>query len=331
MTQRALWLAGLLAAAGCAEDSGTTDQGTWTVDHMEDGGALFSVWGSSADDVWASGGQAGNGLILHNDGSGWTRVVTGARELLIWTYGFHAEDVYAVGEGGLILHYDGASWQEVDSGTDVSLYGVWGTSSDDVWIVGGEPNGDAGSAVILRGSGRSFSPVENIPADVLPGALYKAYGGPQDSVMMVGEGGAVVRFDGESWYRDSTPTSHPLFSMWGRADDDIYAVGGYGVNEVLHFDGHSWTRVSDPDSFGIGLSGVFTAPGFSTVAVGFDSYVLEIAPDGSQYEPAMPLVDPIPALHGVWGDEHGTTYAVGGNIYDYPNPMSGTILRRSAD
>lgn len=320
--------AGLLAiGCGTPSPSDFAGGGTWEVHHLEDGGGLFSVWGSGPDDVWVAGGQVGHGLLLHSDGTAWTRVDTGAHELLWWVYGFGQEDVYAVGEGGLILHYDGERWRHVASGTDQTLYGVWGASGGDVWIVGGDPNGAAGSAVVLRGQGESFHMVDNLPEELLPSALYKVYGFHARDVIAVGTDGTVLRFDGDTWIRQPVPTTEPIFSMWARAEDDLYAVGGHGIGEILHFDGTEWSKV-DAAGFDQGLSGVFTAPGFPTIAVGASSYVVEIAPDGLEVEPEMPLMYPAPSLHGVWADETGTAYAVGGDLFAYPDAMSGVILRR---
>jgi hypothetical protein len=315
-------LVGALAGCGTAE---TDLDGVWELQHVDDGGAIMSVWGSGPDDVWAAGGQVDRGLVLHDDGSGWTAVDTGADSLLWWAYGFSATDVYAVGERGLILHYDGASWARVESGTDRTLYGVWGGSADDVWIVGGDP-AVPGAAVVLRGSHRSFRVSSDLPAAMAPNAIFKAYGYGINDVILVGSGGSVLRWNGTAWRREETPTSQPLFSLWGRAPDDIYAVGGYGRGEVLHYDGASWSLASDPTS--AGLSGVFTAPDHPTIAVGAFSYVLEIGTDGTAVEPPMPGLDPLAGLHGVWGDGAGTTYAVGGDLFAYPQSMTGVILRR---
>lgn len=325
MRQR-LWslLAGAaLLTAACADQAGDTG-GTWELDHVEEGGGLVSVWGSAPDDVWATGGTSDRGLLLHGDGTSWTAVDVGAPALLWWVYGFTADDVYAVGERGLVFHYDGTSWQPVESGTDVALYGVWGASADDVWIVGGDPAG--AGAVILRGHGTSFRRVTDLPAELDPAAIFKAYGYADDDVMMVGTGGSVLRWDGVSWRRDPVVTSQPLFSLWGRGEDDVYAVGGWSSGTVLHYGGDGWTEVEDAARSG--LSGVFTAPDSPTIAVGPDAYVLEILPDGTRLQPVLPGLARGTGFHGVWGDEAGTTWAVGGDLLSADGPTTGVILRR---
>lgn len=320
-----LMIVGSMLVAACGGEEASAP-GTWEVDHLEDGAALVSVWGSGAGDVWAAGGTSDRGLVLHSDGTQWTPVDSGATSMLWWVYGFTANDVYAVGEHGLILHFDGQSWQRAESGVDTTLYGVWGASGDDVWIVGGDAEGEAGSAVVLRGSGLDFEPVTDLPSEMAPSALFKIYGYGADDVMAVGASGTVLRYDGAAWSHESTPTDEPLFSLWGRAADDLYAVGGYAAGEILHFDGTSWQQVDDL-ALDHGLSGVFTGPEQPMIAVGASSTIVEIAPDGSEIATSLPSLDYSPWLHGVWGDENGTTYAVGGDLNAYPDLESGVILR----
>lgn len=307
----------LAVSAACGGVEPIEPEATWTVDHAGDE-ALLGVWGHGPDDVWAVGGSFDRPLVMHNDGTAWSRLaVPGASQL--WNvYGFSATDVYAVGGDGLILHYDGWTWTRVASGTDVTLFGLWGASGDDVWIVGGDIG--TGTAVALRGAGESFAPVTDLPADLRPTALFKVHGFAPDDVLMVGESG-MLSWNGSEWHREAVPTSEPLRSTWGRNASDVYAVGGRGIGEILHFDGSAWSLVAELAS-GWGLSGVFTAPDEPTLVVG-GSYVLEVGGDGVVVQASLPDISTSADLHGVWGDGLGTAYAVGGNL-----SSSGVILRR---
>jgi hypothetical protein len=42
-----------------------------------------------------------------------------------------------VGGFGIILHWDGSAWTRVSSGTTSTLSGVWVSEASDVWAVGG--------------------------------------------------------------------------------------------------------------------------------------------------------------------------------------------------
>ena len=89
---------------------------------------IYDVWGSSANDVFAVGM---NETILHYDGSTWTQMasVSGFYNLEgVWDNS--ANDVFAVGTGGIILHYDGHTWSQMNSGTSTYLSAVWGSSAN---------------------------------------------------------------------------------------------------------------------------------------------------------------------------------------------------------
>lgn len=320
-------LAALHLGACAAEPAGSSasDQSpVWSIERVETAGGLASVWGSGPRDVWAAGGQQGRGLILHNDGGGWVPADTGFHPFVWWVYGVGARDVYAVGEQGLILHFDGTSWTTVASGTTTTLYGLWGRSADDIWVVGGDPSGQAGKAVILRGNASGFHPV-TLPPDLVPGAIFKVYGMPAGDVVAVGTGGSVLRFDG-TWRRDTVPTKASLISLWGGGGETLYAVGGDGSGIILHYDGAVWSKVSGVGA-GMGLFGVFKSPGQPAFAVGAGPRILQV--DSAQVsEPESPTLNPGMVLHSVWGDGLGSVYAVGGSLYGDPTAMTGVILRR---
>lgn len=323
--RRILWVIIVASAAWACGGPTATAPGDWVVDHVESDGVLLSVWGSSSRDVWAAGGQVGRGLILHSTGGAWDRVEAPAPSLVWWVYGFTADDVYAVGEHGLILHFDGSSWQRIESGTDRTLYGLWGASGRDVWIVGGEPGGAPGSGVILRGNANGFSSVEGVPSDFVPDAFFKVYGITND-VIVVGRAGTVLRYDGQAWRRDAVPTDRAIVSLWARGPDDVFAVGGQEVGEILHFDGTRWSPLGALSGVA-GLNGVFTGPARPVVAVGAGAAILEWSTTGTLVRRKAVGLDPRHVLHSVWGDEQGTVYAVGGSLLEYPAPMEGVIVR----
>ena len=99
--------------------------------------SLESVWGSSADDVWAVGGA---GTIRHIDGAG---APLGDRdfatvEALHAVWGTGPNDVWAVGAAGTILHWDGAKWdrpwRSAAGKKRPNFSGIWGSGPNDVWI-----------------------------------------------------------------------------------------------------------------------------------------------------------------------------------------------------
>ncbi|MGH7529235.1 MAG: hypothetical protein ACREMN_02540 [Gemmatimonadales bacterium] len=133
----------------------------WTHDLAVDRSwALGSAWGSSANDQYAVGRVmnnigGGRSLVLHYDGTRWTR-----RSELIFDnlsfadiWGSSADDVVAVGHPvtgagepltGTILHYNGLRWSREAANAFGPLGGVWGIG-DEVFAVG--PSG-----LIVHGS-----------------------------------------------------------------------------------------------------------------------------------------------------------------------------------
>jgi hypothetical protein len=314
---------GMLLVAACgAVEPAVESEPAWTVDHATTDGVLLGVWGSRPDDIWVVGGQADRSVVMHGDGQRWSAVDVLASSLLYSIYGFSDSDIYAVGERGTILHFDGAEWTRVASGTELPLYGLWGSSGDDVWIVGGDRSA---APIVLHGVRGSFSRVE-LPAGMAPKSLFKPHGFAPDDVMLVGSESTVLRWNGTTWRRETVPTTGPLLSTWGRSATDVYAVGGSASSEIVHFDGRAWSQVAELPT-GWGLTGVFTSAD-GTFAVGPQSLMFELRRDGSAVQVTLPKLDPATYLHGVWGDGHGTTYAVGGELFAYPRPMGGVILSR---
>jgi hypothetical protein len=115
------------------------DRLTWTAVDSQSSVTLESIWGSSANDVWAVGGL---GTIRHITPSDvrWQEVASPTTQTMHSVWGSGPNDIWAVGEEGTILHFDGKSFEtstaQLPLGRKPSLRGVWGSSANDVWIVG---------------------------------------------------------------------------------------------------------------------------------------------------------------------------------------------------
>jgi len=240
----------------------------WSVSDSNLDRVPLSGWAAALDDVWAVGGalgSSGDALVLRFDGSAWRELAAGTTSTLWWVHGLARNDVWMVGEQGLVLHWDGSALTPTTSGTDRTLYGVWGASSSDLWMVGGRPGQDG---VILHWDGTSFTSV--VPP-VKFVAYFKVWGSAADDVFVCGEGGTIAHFDGSAWTKMDTglPPSTTLFTVFGRARDDVYAVGGLGIGVALHFDGNAWSKIVDPTlAQPSGLTGVTVGPDGTLLIVG---------------------------------------------------------------
>ena len=107
--------------------------------------ALRSLWGSSANDIFAVGETT-----LHSDGTAWTAMAPDTSQWLNAVWGSSANDVFAVGENGTIIHYDGAHWTAMESGVQETLHGVYGDAPNNVYAVGD-------NAVVLHYDGTTWN------------------------------------------------------------------------------------------------------------------------------------------------------------------------------
>ncbi len=102
------------------------DGADWELDQFEET-YLVSIWGESADDLYAAGEK---GTVLHYDGSSWTAMDTGYEAVLeededeipnFFDIGRGPfDEIFAVGSLGACLRLDGAQW--VDTDNDVFWY-----------------------------------------------------------------------------------------------------------------------------------------------------------------------------------------------------------------
>src|SRR5262249_44238253 len=132
------------------------DGSTWSASPsaMQVPGSLDDVWGSGPNDVWAVGQvdtftssgsdwETGNlhGLLLHWDGTTWSRVVVpgGERGLLTGVWGTGPHDVWVTrnvnGDKDNIYglqHWDGSAWSPVEATKGRTYRGVWASGPNDV-------------------------------------------------------------------------------------------------------------------------------------------------------------------------------------------------------
>lgn len=208
---------------------------------------INGLWGTGANDIWAVGGGGGS-VILHWDGTAWTRIAHPGTSSLYAVWGTSARDVWAI--GSTILHWDGVRWEDKrlrGDGTVVNsaqLNAIWGSSASSVWMVG-----EAGTALLH--DGRDWSPsLRKVGNDI-----NSLWGSSLDDIWGVGYAGTIVHSDGTGWQdrslkADGTPvTTQSLLATWGSARDDVWAVGYSGA--VLHFDGTGWSAVASGTTSGL--------------------------------------------------------------------------------
>ncbi|HKO93648.1 MAG TPA: hypothetical protein VJU61_20990, partial [Polyangiaceae bacterium] len=234
------WMGSLaLGAAGVSACSSDTTpppppaEPSWQIVEPNLDAALLSVWGSSADDVWSAGADVdGNGpLVMHFDGTSWTRQETGASGDLWWAHGFASGPVYFGGEGGMILRWQDGVFTPMSTPGMGTVFGIWGDNPDDVWAVGGAPGGGQGAFAwrLEHGEGGAdrWLPAPGFPEDLARSdALWKVYGHGAEDVWMVGTGGKALHWDGLALTPSFTGQAESLFTVHANSTH-FAAVGGF--------------------------------------------------------------------------------------------------------
>jgi hypothetical protein len=251
---------------------------------------LDAVWGDAPNDVYAAGGHNDRsaGALFHYDGTGWSEIsgppVTpdAGDSLVLWqsVWGLSPSDVYAVGADygpgwkPLVAHFDGSRWSLATLPTETlrEPLDIWGTSPQNLYVAGvvHDPV-DTSMAhdhgLILHFDGSAWSETVDSESGV---HLKAVWGTAPDNVYMVGDPGAIVRWDGTRWAHGPQLVTTALHEVWGTSPDNVYAVAARG--DILHFDGATWSQMASPtkrDLFGLwGLpSGEAWAVGVSGVIV----------------------------------------------------------------
>jgi photosystem II stability/assembly factor-like uncharacterized protein len=200
---------------------------TWTQETSLTGTALYGVWGSGPDDVYA----VGDGVIVHSNGASWTPQTTGDYGFrAVW--GSSANDVYAVGSGGAVSHTSdqGTTWSQVVIGVAANYGGVWGSSASDVYIVG-----DSAIAHSTN-SGATW----NVQANATGEGYFHVWGSGPNDVYAVGQnltGGknclvSHTSNGGANWIDTTNPCSGiALLGIWGASASEVYVVDGDGFGD----------------------------------------------------------------------------------------------------
>ncbi len=323
-------------AVGCpdTEEPGAYPEpgGPWT-DALEvdrSTGAFLSVWGPSADDVWAVGGQVasigddGQGTIYRRTAGAWAPAeVPADTPLLNWIHGRDGE-IWAVGNGGAALRFDGSAWQTVDTGVELPLWGVFVFSPTEVWAVGGDAFVTETPGIILRYDGTSWaeSPLPALDRD--SGAVFKIFGLSTDDIHAVGARGVLLHYDGSAWAQMDSGTGNDMISLWGNKPDDIIAVGGRSGGTIGRWDGSRWT-VEEIGGLP-GLNGVWMDPEGRATVVG-NLGAAAIIREGFEFEDETTDVV-FEVLHAVFGLEDGTRISVGGTLNSSP-PYTGIVIENA--
>lgn len=280
--------------------------------------ALLGVWGAADDAVWFAGGtpEPDGGALLRFDGSVISPEAIPEGPMLWWVWGADGERVWACGEGGRIIARTADGWVDEPTGLDEKavLWGLWGSGPNDLWAVGGSVRRNGPKGLLMRSTGDGvWTRVDDpsLPADL---NLYKVWGSGPDDVWLVGEGTVTVHWDGAAFRRVDLGVRDLLFTVHGRADGPILAVGGAGSGLIYALEGDTW-RAEVPDGT-IGLNGVFVTDEGTALATGLRGAVLFRDAGARWHRLRLDAAATIGqrTLHAAWRSPGGQTWTVGGDL-----------------
>lgn len=305
-----------ISACSAGGDDGRSGGSGWSLALSELDGALISVSGRTSSDVWLAGADTKDGqgaLVLHYDGSSFSRRLTGQNNTLWWVHVLPDVEFFS-GERGTILRHDASGFTKMQTPGDGTVFGIWGASENDLWAVGGLVEGPPGFVWHYDGQ-RWTDRSKELPISgrVVP-QIFKVFGHAVNDVMFVGNDGAAFHFDGSTFTRVEVGSSERIFTVHGPATGGprYVAVGGFGSAVMLEGDEDHFSDVAPRDSETMQLFGVFMREADHGYAVGVDGLVMRREADGWQREETG--VDLSFPFHAVWVDPDGGVWAVGGDV-----------------
>lgn len=322
----------LLFVAVCAGTLGCPqpkDPAVWQVVASGLDEALMGVAGSSERDVWAVGADVGAGkgpLVLHFDGTAWSRLDPGTKGHLWWVHAFSDGTALFGGVRSTIVQWNGSAFvrQATPGLARQTVFGIWGSAPNDAYAVGSGTSGRRG--FIWHFDGTSWAEVP-MPADVpvhdgeTPG-LFKVWGTGANDVWAVGADGLVLHKT-DSWQRVAISRTDTLFTVSGRKGQVLISGGGR-TSVLLEGDGDTFADVS-PSSVSL-VQGVATDPSDATLAYAVGDQGAVFSRTGSGWSKVdTQLALSVESLHAVWVDPKGGAWAVGGKVLT--NLTSGALVR----
>jgi hypothetical protein len=272
--------------------------------------SLRGVWGTSASNIWAVGD---GGTVLHYNGSQWSAVTSNTALHLRDVWGSSANDVWAVGDG-VVIRWNGTQWSAAPTRENLTATSVWGTSPTNVYVSYSAPsfgavdhfNGTTWSleqsagALFTSVSGSSASNVWAVgPVFVAP----RRYNGTMWSTSAtvvsyirsvwvpstnaawgVGDSFGIKQFAGTAWQDVASPISGSnamAASVWGRAADDVWAVGNTSSGNVAiaHYNGAGWQLGGPAATINQTAFDVWASSATNVWVVGSNGTILHYAPN----------------------------------------------------
>ncbi len=237
-----VWAAGSDSVFVATKNAGVLawDGATWQTLGSFPGGAITSLRGSSATDIYA----ADTTKVWHWNGATWTASLAASANNV---YVVDAGDVWISGTIGttasVIANWNGTSWTQWTN-PDLGIYDdVTATAPNDAWVSSG-----TGMYHFDGFAWTITSPIQPINRSA-PGPMIAFSPG---SIVGISFDGLVYRYHGQA-YADFEPSLFTVpQALWMDAGNDVFV--GDLVGHVAHYDGTTWTTATVSTG---GISAIF--------------------------------------------------------------------------
>lgn len=177
--------------------------------------ALYDVWGTDENNVWACGPVIINGEnygVLYYNGNDWTPIADAGGSAI---FGFNETDIWVVGGG--VFKYDGIEWRQVDA------------------------REENGFSVILDTVLHINSPYTSL------------WGTSSSNLYLGNQWGKIIHWDGQKATDVGIQAEDRINDIWGFSENQIYAVSGIDLSfdrdHLYYFNGVSWQIIKEADTF----------------------------------------------------------------------------------
>lgn len=320
-------LAAVLPIAACSDTVEPTPR-RWTLAHEGIAAGVLMAATPLADGTpLIVGGQSNAGAAMRWVDGALVDEPVPPGKLLSWASRGADGNVLVVGNGRRALWRDAAgAWTAETLPAGDKLWGCLAFAKDDAWAVGAdEPSQDTYAPVLLRRTAGGWSQVAlpALPADRKAVQLFKIDANSADDILVVGDGGVALHFDGTQWAVEASGTTENLVTVRRLGAGRFVVVGGTasGFVRIRAADG-TWSVLRDTM---VGLSGVDVF-GDKLWVSGSYGWVEQVdLKTGKGVELDDLLTSDV--LHFVQRLPNGDAIAGGGNLQAWPGPMNGTLLR----
>jgi hypothetical protein len=257
---------------------------------LPQGNKLDAVWGRSATEVYAIGGQQ---TLMRWDGNAWSVAERPTSWPIFDLWGLDNGVIFAAGYGGTVLRFDGVSWTEIPTDFDDHLVSILAFSETDIYVAEQFPGRDI----------RHYDGVEWTNIGTAPGGIHDLGGSGPGDIYVVGFEGMMTHYDGAMWTPVPGFPFSDITSVWSNASDDVFALQ-FG-SQLFHFDGIDWTLVGS-DTTGSYFSDMWSTSSSNVWFVDANGGLSHYdGTDVTEYDL------PNDGLLGVWGDSLGNVHAAG--------------------